>query len=335
MVVDGHRVKLEFHFPMLMLQFERPAEWMHGFGRKHERAVRALGSISVLVGMVGMVVAGAFLFRGAIEVAMGGPAQIGVVIPGVKVPGSPVYIPLLEGLIVIFFLAAFHEGMHGIVAAAEGLKPKYAAFILFLFIPAAGVELDEEKLKKKSRLQKMRIFAAGSMGNFLLALLSLALLLPAGKVAALVVEPAGLRVLNSSNPAISAGEVIVSLNGREARSTDGLRAALEGLGPGERVVIGTLNGSVEAFLNGEGKIGVYLEQELNYKNPLGGVALFVMKLLGLSISLNIGVGLMNLLPLGILDGGRMFREAVPRWYPQASALVLLLLLVNIIGPILL
>ena len=154
-----------------------------------------------------------------------------------------------------------------------------------------------------------------------------------GKISPLFVEPTGLKVLNSTNPAIEPGWIILKVNGQDARDVVSLKRALEGKA-GQDIEITTDHGVVYTRLNSEGKIGVYLEQETRYKNPLGRVWIFILKVLGLSISLNLGVGLMNLLPLGILDGGRMFEEIAPKYYRGASAVALLLLLVNIFVPML-
>jgi len=325
-------VEVDFQLPALMLKFTRPVEWMERVGRRHSRALRVLGDLSVLVGMAGMVLAGALLARGAWDILKGGPAQVGLVIPGVHIPGSPIYVPLVEGLIAVFLLAVFHEGMHGLMAAAEGVASKYAALILFIIIPAAGVEIDEEKLGKKGKLSQLRIFAAGSMGNFILAALCLGLLFPAGRLMSGMVDYEGLRVHNTSNLPLEVGEVIVGVDGQDALSLGQLQEVLERMEPGQAVKVTTLNRTLEGRLTGEGKLGVYLDQEFSYTSPLARVVGFLVKVLGLSLQLNIGVGLINLLPLGILDGGRMMRVVGGRWYKLVSGLSLALLLFNLVGP---
>ena len=117
-------MEFEFSFPMILLKFKEPAIWMERFGKKHSRAIKLLGNISTVIGIFGMLLAFAFMVRGAVAVINGGPAQVGLVIPGVRLPGSQFYVPLVEGIIVIFFMAVFHEGMHGIMAGAEGIRPK-------------------------------------------------------------------------------------------------------------------------------------------------------------------------------------------------------------------
>lgn len=325
-------MKFEAKFPMLMLQFEKPVDYMYAIGKRYGRFFRALGNLAVLAGFLGMIVTFALLGRGAAEVLGGGPAQVGLIIPGVRVPGSPVYLPLLEGLIVIFLLAVFHEGMHGIMAGAEGIKSRYAAFLLLLFIPAAGVELDEKKIGKKSVLARLRIFAAGSMGNFILALLCVGAMIPLGHVAPAFVEADGLLVLNSSNLEFAEGAVITGINGEDATELEKLGELLDRLGPGDAVEVSTTNGTVGGFMNEEGKLGVMLQPLGHYKGPAGEAFGFLARVLALSITINIGVGLINLLPLSILDGGRMMSETSRKLYRVVSPVALILLLINLIGP---
>jgi len=325
-------MKFEIKFPMFMLQSEWPVEYMYALGKKYRRFFKLLGNISIIVGLLGMLFTFVLLGRGLISVLEGGPAQVGLVIPGVRIPGSPIYIPLLEGLIVIFMLAVFHEGMHGIMAGAEGLKSRYAAFILLLFIPAAGVELDEKKLKEKSAVSRMRIFAAGSMGNFILALICIGLMFPMGQIAPAFIESDGLLVLNSSNIEFADGAVITEINGQDVREIENLEDILASLEPGAPVNIATTNGTVTGNLDDNGKMGVYLQPLAHYKNWGGKIFGFIARIIALSIQINLGVGLINLLPLSILDGGRMMAELSRKWYRVVSPVALVLLLANLFGP---
>jgi len=258
------RVEFEAKFPVFMLKFKKPVEYMYRFGKKYSKLLKVLGDISVIIGVLGMIIAGALLTKGTFDIINGGPAQVGLVIPGVRIPGSPVYIPLVEGLVAILLLAIFHEGMHGIMAAAHGIKSKYTALILMLFIPAAGVEVDEEKLRKKDTMTKLRIFAAGSMGNFILAGLVFLLIIPTGWIVGANSQFKGLKVLNSSNIAFKSDEVIQSVNGIDTRSIDRLQAALVEIGPNANVSVQTNQRVVTGRLDAKGKLGVYIEPLFNF-----------------------------------------------------------------------
>jgi len=71
-----------------------------------------------------------------------------------------------------------------------------------------------------------------------------------------------------------------------------------------------------------GYLGVYVQQDFEYvgfyATPFGTlIAKLIAWIAGLFkwlIILNIGIGLFNLLPLGPLDGGRMFQLVVNRYF---------------------
>ncbi len=326
-------MEFEFNFPLIMLKFQKPVEWMYSFGTKHKKAVKRIGNVAVVLGILGMILAMWLMIKGAFTVINGGPSQVGLVIPGVRLPGSQLFIPFWEGIISIFFLAIFHEGMHGIMAAAEGIKSRYTALLLMLVIPAAGVELDEQKLKKKSKMAKLRIFSAGSLGNFILALICLALIFPTGKLISGLIVYDGLLITNSTNPALESGDLLTEINGIDISSFNNLITAFDELVPNSEIIIKVNEEDRVAKLNEEGKLGVYLEQQFHFTNPLGKLLGFIFRVLDICFKINIGVGIINLLPLGILDGGRMMAEISKKWYKLIGIVSGILLIFNILGPI--
>src|SRR3972149_3862829 len=116
------------------------------------------------------------------------PAVLSPVLPGVKIPGSEIYIPFWQGIISIFIVILVHEASHGFVSSAFKIKIRSTGIGFLGPLPLAFVEPDEEKLKKESDVVKYSIFAAGPFSNVLLALAALALL-------SFVVAPIGDRVL--------------------------------------------------------------------------------------------------------------------------------------------
>jgi len=90
-------------------------------------------------------------------------AGVQLVIPGVT-------IPLWYGLIGLIVVMVVHELSHGVVARAEKLRLKSVGLVLFAVIPGAFVEPDEDELKKAPLLSRLRVYAAGSMANIVVAL---------------------------------------------------------------------------------------------------------------------------------------------------------------------
>ncbi len=330
-------MEFEFDFPVFMIKSGSLVDAVHRFGKKHARIIRALGDLAVLLSLFGSLLAIAFLVRGSVTVVKGGPAQVSILIPGVKMPGSNFKLPFFEGIVVIFLLALFHEGMHALMASAQGVKPKYFAFLLFAVIPAAGVEIDPDDLEKMKRIERARVFAAGSLGNVILALLCLALSSPVGAVLQHGVTYDGLLVLNVTNPQmhLPVGVVITGVNGTDVRDLKGLWDFLEKAKPGDFVTVNTTNGTFSGRLTeigGKARIGVYLRPLVHYRAGWAKALGFIARVLLLSFQINLGVALINLLPVKLLDGGYVLEEIAPGATKWFTAPLLALILFNIAGP---
>lgn len=132
-----------------------------------------------------------------------------------------IIIPLIIGVTIRlehlpYLLAAFaivlitHEGMHGIVARLEGMRLRSTGVFLAFIFPGGFVEPDEEDFKRSPTISKMRVAAAGSFANFLVGIVTLALML--GLFTPTIM---GVIVLETSGgvEGPSPGEVIYSVNG--------------------------------------------------------------------------------------------------------------------------
>ena len=90
---------------------------------------------------VGLVVAyGAMIFItwtliSSIPSAFDAPA-VSIVIPGVEMPGSSIYIPLFYGLIALATVLIVHEFSHGIQAVCERYQSNQLDCYCLLFFPA-------------------------------------------------------------------------------------------------------------------------------------------------------------------------------------------------------
>ena len=135
------------------------------------RFLKVLGIIGIGVGFIGMVTILVFLIRGLINLLMDPLAKptIGLVLPGIRIPGAPVYVPFWYGIIAIFVVAVVHEFSHGVIARLYNIKIKSSGIAFFGPILAAFVEPDEKQLSKKSKVAQLSIFAAGPFSNILTA----------------------------------------------------------------------------------------------------------------------------------------------------------------------
>ncbi len=148
------------------------------------------------------------------------------------IPGINPYLPIVYGWIGIVVAIIIHEFSHGIMASRLGFKVKSSGILLLIGIPiGAFVEVDEQQLKDASLRKSARVLAAGPGTNISFAVVCLVALLVL--VSGLSPSLDGLYVLRAEEgmPArlagISEGDVIVSVNGKQAFTVDVLKQALE------------------------------------------------------------------------------------------------------------
>jgi membrane-associated protease RseP (regulator of RpoE activity) len=96
-----------------------------------------------------------------------------LIIPGVAIPGSPIFIPFEFGIIALMTVMVVHEFGHGIISRVEGVRIDSIGVLLLAILPGAFVEPNEEDIEKSKRISKLRIYAAGSFFNLLLAAVSI------------------------------------------------------------------------------------------------------------------------------------------------------------------
>ncbi len=285
-------------------------------------------------------------------------AGVALAIPGVRLPGSPFYIPLFYGIISIAILAFVHEMGHGIVSKSEGIKLKSSGFGMFLIFPLFFVEPDEKSLLKASKLSRLRMIGAGAGTNIILALLIMTI---AGMTITPFLESTivgkGVRVtgLIDGFPAanlINEGTIITGINNISTPNITAFSKMINTYKPGENITLNTDKGRIiiTTAHNPDNKslpyLGVYLNNEYDfsksalekYGNVFLAFVMVIYKLLSWIALLNFSIGIMNLLPIWGLDGSKMLYEMLnyimSKKYAKSitsfvSAFCLSLLLINI------
>jgi membrane-associated protease RseP (regulator of RpoE activity) len=206
-----------------------------------------------LVGDLGMTLGGmvamTFLFLWtavrALEPGSGLPTlglQEILVIPGV----NP-FVPLWYGLFALAITLIVHEGGHGVLARANGMKLKSLG-LLWLVVPVgAFVEPEDLDLKVAKRWARLRVFGAGpavNIGMAALALLGFALLVgmlapkPGLWVAGVTQDEDG-NDLPAKRAGLVGGDIIVSIDGEAVDGPAGFDGILDGKSPGQVVWITT------------------------------------------------------------------------------------------------
>ena len=311
--------------------------FMDRVAQKYREAVKLLGYCFIGFGFLGILFISIqiliLLFQLIIrpKVASEGVA---LVLPLTTIPGVG-YLSFWHFLISIFVLMLVHEFGHGILARAHDVPVKSSGLgalgLLVPVIPMAFVEPDEKKMAKHSDIAQYSILAAGPMANVMLAVLvalfSSFIFNPIGDR---ITHPIGVSFLEmmpgygAEEAGLERGTVITRFNGVETTNYESFIRAAGDPKPGDTVVLGTEKGDYSittkpapdnperGFL---GVKGAQNERRINERYASIGPSYFWTKgLLKWLYFLNIAIGLMNLLPIIITDGGRMLKLAFEKTF---------------------
>lgn len=269
------------------------------------------------------------LFMAPIKASQG----VSLVLPLTNIPGIG-YLSFWHFLITIFLTVLVHEFAHGIIARAHNVPVKSSGLGAFSIIvpifPLAFVEPDEKKLEKDKDIVQYSIFAAGPMANVILAVLVLLLItFVMAPIETNITHPigfsfAGLMANYSAQEAgMQPGMIINSTNSIATLDYQTFSDKIGKLKPGDKLVLGTTNGSsytVTAKPSPDNKdvgyIGILTiqnERRINDKySGIGGIFFWLQGLFRWLYFINLAIGLMNLLPIIITDGGRMLKVALEK-----------------------
>ncbi|MGI0141878.1 MAG: M50 family metallopeptidase [Candidatus Micrarchaeales archaeon] len=234
--------------------------------------------------------------------------------PGVAILLPGISLPFLSGIVALALLLIVHEFSHGVLARIAKVKLKEIGLIILGSIPlGAYVEPDERQIKKLKEVQQGRILIAGIAANFLLAIITFALLiLLINYVLPSFIATKVMVVATSPNsPAANAmlsGVQIIKWNGHQISNLTGL-FAVASTTPFSKVNLVTSRGNYNLTTNATAKIGVFLQQT---SGPISGsissgIVYFIYIVLSLSFLLNFFVAAANLLPLPVLDGWQLYK----------------------------
>lgn len=342
---------------VLLWKTKRGLQMLDKIVEKGRRFWKAYGYLSMTVGIALMGVFFTLLALGTLEfIVRALNPNIATFIPSaaktraVPIPG--LNIPLVLGLIAFATVMISHELSHGILFRSLGYRVKSAGLGLFLAIPGAFVEQDEEEFEKASPLDRIRMTSAGPVANILLGLLTFGLLV------ALVSPSPGVPIVNvkENTPAARAdlpsGTTIKSVQGNEIFNHKDLNESLRETEPGDTIDITTSEEKYTVTLGShpENENLSYLGVEHSYGpvheskliRPLNlligmpyGVILgrptinkavynsaapwFLIDMLNWIFSLSMLVALFNLLPLKPLDGGHILEGIANKFASKPNA----------------
>jgi len=363
-----YRKKIEFQkigkIPLVsILRTNFGINFINKVAKKNSKLFKTLGYIGMIIGYIGMVAMFILIAMSFIQIFTqpDAPSAVSPVIPGVKIPGAQIFVPFWYGIIALFIVIVIHELGHGLVAKAHNYKIKNTGFILFLILPGAFVEPDEEKLAKdKTRIQNS-VYAAGPWFNVLLAIFAMLLLI-------FVLAPIhdsfanynGFTFTNLDNnsPAMNAGLPInatyTEVNNVKVNSVIELSGELNNHAPGDTLTLTTeKNENYSVTLtehpqnNNSAYMGILNLSNTREKQSLIKEIIYVFigilsNLFFWIYVLSLGIGAANLLPIGPLDGGRILytllksklkEKKAKMIAAKISALTILFLIAALIIPI--
>ena len=300
---------VEVNFPLLMWKTQRLRGFIDRLANRAPRFWKWYMNIGIVIStgfMILMAVALVYSLKTLLDTP-----TVSLIVPGVEVPGSPIFIPLLSGLIALATVLIVHEFSHGILSRVEKINIKSIGLLLFAIIPGAFVEPDEEELNELSRPAKMRIYVAGSMANLTLAAIALIIMTVISSfIVPVVFEDEGVVVNRLTEDAnaknyMSEGMIIKSINNLTVTDIDSFQKAANTLKPNDTVNIHTNNVIADDFDN-------------QFYTPLLWLLMPLTDLLFWIYFLNFAIGTFNLLPMKPLDGGHLLENLLSYIMPEIA-----------------
>ena len=306
-----------------------------------KRGVRIFADVSVVAGFIMMGFAFWFLITNIFKFfeVKSEFNQLTLLVPGLTLTSPE---PIMYFLLSIPIVLVMHEGAHGIVAALEKIKIKTGGFAIFIAMFAGFVEPDEEEFNKAKKISKLRVIGAGATSNVIFAFALGAILLTNPLFALVVPEPLlstfyelpeGVLILSiiedsgAEKAGLLGNDIITSINNKQIFSP----ADFPNLDPGETANITILRDSQTLEFDVEimpapdnperGLIGIMRDNSLSYQpvmnfiewnNP--HVSMFLLWLWMISFF----IGIINMLPLPILDGGKFIHSIIDKKISEKS-----------------
>lgn len=335
--------------------------------QKFREWIILFGYVGMGTGFVGLVLISYILINNLISLLTQPDAASGVslVLPGIHVPGLGV-LPFWYWIIAIFGIAVVHEFSHGIVAKAHKIEVKNTGLVFLGPVLGAFVEPDEKKLRSEKDIVQYSVLAAGSFSNIVLAVVAVILLnLAFMPLQQNMVEPTGFTFTQYSyenapiaQAGITPGMVITGINNQKVTDFQQFSDELAYHRSGEQITVSAGDQEYKITLAenpdnpkkallGIQNINNKFEPKEKYRQgfwkAVYSVLTWVTGFLRWLFLLSLGIGLFNLLPLPIVDGGRMAQvflhklkgaEKGERVYRKVSLFFLLILLLNLFYPLL-
>jgi len=306
-----------------------------------KRGIRVFADVSVIAGFLMMGFAFWFLLSNISNFFVEPTefAELTVLIPGITLTSASA---ILYFLLSIPIVLVIHEGAHGIVATLEKIKIKTGGFAIFIALFAGFVEPDEKEFDNAKKISKLRVIGAGATSNVIFAFALGAILLTNPLFALILPEPflewfydapdgVGIISIIEGSGAEKAGlqknDVITGIDGIAIITPVDFQKA--DLKPGDTVTVTVqrdgqlLQLPVEIMPSPDdpdkGLVGImrdsaFYKPVYNFIEWDPQVSMFLLWLWMISFF----IGIINMLPLPILDGGKFIYTIIEKKASEAK-----------------
>ena len=314
---------------VLMLKTEKLHDIIDKIAKKSPRFWKAYMNIGIPIGLFFLVLMLVSLVW-SLQLMFETPT-VSLILPGVDIPGSPIYIPFATGLLALATVLIIHEGGHGVLARVEGISIDSVGLLLFAIIPGAFVEPNEDELKKANGISKLRVYTAGPMFNMGLAAIGLIIMMCLGGFIASenMYTTDGMEITSvvpgsPSEGVLSQGMVIHAINNQSANDYNSYVTVLNQTKIGDNLSITTDKGTYNIITssspnnNSKSYMGIRSkahtivapEARKKYGTFIPWLLTELREFFYLVFLLNFAVGTFNLLPMKPLDGGLILEEII-------------------------
>ena len=305
------------------------------------RGIRVFADVSVIAGFLMMGFAFWFLISNISNFFVEPTefAELTVLIPGVTLTSASA---ILYFLLSIPIVLVVHEGAHGIVASLEKIKIKTGGFAIFIALFAGFVEPDEKEFDNAKKISRLRVIGAGATANVIFAF-ALGVILLTNPLFAMILpdpllewfydEPDGVLILSiiegsgAEKAGLQKDDIITGIEGVPIITP--LDFQKVDLKPGETVTV-TVNRDrqqlefpVEIMPSPDdpdkGLVGImrdnaFYKPVYNFIEWDPQVSMFLLWLWMISFF----IGIINMLPLPILDGGKFIYTIIEKKASEAK-----------------
>jgi len=306
-----------------------------------KRGIRVFADVSVVAGFLMMGFAFWFLLNNLMNFFVEPTefSELTVLIPGVTLTSVSAIAYFLLSIPIVLVV---HEGAHGIVASLEKIKIKTGGFAIFIALFAGFVEPDEKEFDNAKKISRLRVIGAGATANVLFAFVLgailltnplFALILPEPFLEWFYDEPDGVLILSiiegsgAEKAGLQKNDVITGIEGVPIITP--LDFQKVDLKPGETVTV-TVNRDgqqlefpVEIMSSPDdpdkGLVGIMRDNAFykpiyNFIEWDPQVSMFLLWLWMISFF----IGIINMLPLPILDGGKFIYTIIEKKASEAK-----------------